>query len=50
MSMSRTTEVTVAGGAAGRVECAVRTVMGKPDDFLDQIKAILAPNPNLPRV
>ena len=39
MSMSSTTVVTVAGGAVRLVECAVFTVMGRPDDFFDQIKA-----------
>lgn len=33
--------------APGRAE---RTVMGRPVDSLDQISAILAPSPNLPRV
>ena len=36
--------------AADAGPCAVRTSMGKPVLFFDQISAIFAPRPNLPRV
>ena len=39
MSISNTTVVTVAGGEVREVECAVRMVIGRPDDFFDQMSA-----------
>jgi hypothetical protein len=50
MSISKTMVVTVVGLFVKELEYAVRMVIGKPEDFFDQIKAILAPRPNLPLV
>jgi hypothetical protein len=50
MSISKTMVLTVEGRTAALVEWAVRIVMGKPEDFFDQIKAIFAPRPNFPLV
>ena len=37
--MSKTTVVIVEGACVSEVECAVVIVIGRPDDFFDQIKA-----------
>ena len=49
MSMSRMQWEIFAGGILGLVLCALRISTGIPVDFLDQIRAILAPRPNLPK-